>query len=223
MLQIFNGTLTEITCSAPVPAYRLVDQEKVYESYAQLPDLFGIEARRSPTGNNVTLYINGTNRSNNVTVMCGNLDLSSGISNQLFHFLFTLILEFVGKFMNINFCYSIAMMTLLGILPAPNDVHYIEDPPGYLQMLWEPPTLDSDELDSQNVSIRRDARIILYIFYITTEGGTIAQIYNASGTSFAIGIDKIPCSFWFQVAAVNPAGVGERSPPQNLTFDCELA
>jgi hypothetical protein len=96
MLQIFNGTLTEITCSAAVPTYRLVDQERVYESYPQLPELFGIEARRSPTGDNVTLYINGTNRSNNVTVVCRNFDLSS---NQL-QTLFTLTLEFVSKFIN---------------------------------------------------------------------------------------------------------------------------
>ena len=101
-------------------------------------------------------------------------------------------------------------------------MYYIEDPPGYLQILWEPPTLDLDELDSQNISIRRDARIIHYTIYITTEESTILQVHNASVTSFAIGIDKIPCSFWFQVAAVNPAGVGEHSSPQNLTFDCEF-
>ena len=98
-------------------------------------------------------------------------------------------------------------------------MHYIEEPPGDLQILWKPPILDSDELD---FSIRRDARIICYVIYITTEESTVAQVYNASGTSFAIGIDKIPCSFWFQVAAVNPAGVGERSPHQNLTFDSEF-
>ena len=109
---------------------------------------------------------------------------------------------------------------ILGILPAPNNVQYSEDPTGYLQILWEPPTLVSD---SQNVRI--DSRITHFITYITTdsEESTIVQVYNASGTSFAIGIDKIPCSFWFQVAAVNPAGVGERSPPQNLTLDCEFA
>ena len=114
---------------------------------------------------------------------------------------------------------------ILGVLPAPNHVHYIEDPTGNLQILWEPPTLDSDELNLQNISIRRDARIIVYTIYIATEESTIiVQVYyNASGTSFAIGIDKIPCSFWFKVAAVNPAGVGEHSPPQNLTFDCQFA
>ena len=101
-------------------------------------------------------------------------------------------------------------------------MHYTKDPPGYLQILWEPPILDSDELDLQNISIRRDARIIRYTIYITTEGSTIVQVNKASGTSFAIGIDKIPCSFWFQVAAVNPAGVGEHSPPQTSTFDSKF-
>ena len=90
----------EITCSAAVPAYHLVEQERVYDSYAELLDLFDIEARPSPTGNNVTLYINGTNRSNNVTVMCVNVDVSLGTSNPQFCVLFTVILEFVSKFIN---------------------------------------------------------------------------------------------------------------------------
>jgi hypothetical protein len=99
-LQIFNGTLTEITCSAATPGYRLVKQGTVYDSYTELPNMFGIEARPSPTRNNITLYINGTNRSNNVTVMCEDIDLSLSISNPQFHTLFTLILEFVGEFVN---------------------------------------------------------------------------------------------------------------------------
>ena len=111
----------------------------------------------------------------------------------------------------------------IGILPAPNDVHYIiEDPPGYLQILWKSPTLDSDELDLQNVSIRRDARIIHYTIFITTEESTIVQVYNASGISFSFEYGSISCGFWFQLAAVNPAGVGERSHRQILTFDCEF-
>ena len=101
-------------------------------------------------------------------------------------------------------------------------MRYVEDPPGYLQILWEPPTLDSDELDLQNISIRRDTRINSYTIYITAEESTTVQVYNASETSFSFENGSISCSFWFQVAAVNPAGVGERSPPQILTFDCEL-
>ena len=72
----------------------------MYRTYADLPELFDIEARPSPTGNNVTLYINGTNRSNNVTVMCGNVDVSLGTSNPQLHVLFIVILEFVGKLVN---------------------------------------------------------------------------------------------------------------------------
>ena len=73
----------------------------MYDLYDQLPDLFDIEARPSPTGDNVTLYINGTNRSNNVTVKCGTVtvDVSLGIS---FDSYFTLILEFVGKFISLT-------------------------------------------------------------------------------------------------------------------------
>ena len=111
----------------------------------------------------------------------------------------------------------------LGILPAPNGVHYIEDPAGHLKILWESPTLFSDEFDTQNVSInlKRDARITHYIIYITIEESTV--VYTASGTYFIFENDNIPCSLSFQVAAVNPAGVGEHSPLQNLTVDCEFA
>ena len=115
--------------------------------------------------------------------------------------------------MSINF-----LLIIIGTLPAPNNVQLIEDPAGHLQILWEPPNL-TDELNSQNVSI--DSRIAHYIVYIITESTTM--IYNASGTNFTIEIDKMPCSFWLQVAALNPAGVGECSPPQNVTFDCEFA
>ena len=119
---------------------------------------------------------------------------------------------------SIKFNHLLLYGFLLGILPVPKHVQYSKDPAGHLEIFWEPPTLVSD---SQNISI--DSRITHFKVYITTEESTIVQVYNASGTSFAIGIDKIPCSFWFQVAAVNPAGVGERSPSQTLTFDRELA
>ena len=103
---------------------------------------------------------------------------------------------------------------ILGILPAPNNIRYSE---GHQQIFWEPPTIASDKFGSQNIRI--DSRITHFEIYITN--GSIATVYNTSGTSFAIETDEISCSFWFQVAAVNPAGVGEQSPPQ--TFDCEFA
>ena len=77
-----------------------MDQEGEYDSYNDFPGLFDIEARPSPAEDSVTLYINGTNHSNNVTVMCANTDLSLGFSNPQFHIIFTLILKFVGKFIN---------------------------------------------------------------------------------------------------------------------------
>ena len=92
-LQIFNGTLTEITCSAAMPVFRVMERGLVY-AYDQLPDMFDIEAKFFSAGNNVTLYINGTDRSNNVTVMCGYTDLFSG----RFQVLFTLKLEFISMF-----------------------------------------------------------------------------------------------------------------------------
>ena len=95
-------------------------------------------------------------------------------------------------------------------------MHYIEDPAGYLQIFWEPPTLFSDELGSQNVSI--DSRITHFSIYITTKEST--AVYNASGTSFTFENDNTSCSLSFQVAAMNPAGVGECSPPQII--DCEF-
>ena len=106
---------------------------------------------------------------------------------------------------------------ILGALPAPNNVQYSEDPAGYQQIFWEPPKLVSDTLGSQNVRI--DSRITHFLIYITN--GSTTTVYNALGTSFTIETDEISCGFWFQVAAVNPARVGERSPPQ--TFDCEFA
>ena len=99
-LQIFGGTSTEITCSAVAPSFslQLIGQEIEYESYDEFPGLFDITARQllSPTGNKAILYINGTNRSNNVTIICRNYNF---LINQ-FHILFRLILEFIGKSSN---------------------------------------------------------------------------------------------------------------------------
>ena len=105
---------------------------------------------------------------------------------------------------------------ILGILPSPNDVYYTEDPAGHSIILWKPPTLVSDELDSQNVNI--ESRITHFMICITTKESII--VYNASGTFFTFENDNISCGLSFQVAAVNPAGVGERSHPQII--DCEF-
>ena len=99
-LRIFNGTLTEIICSADEPAFRLVTEEGMQydtEHYSLLPGLFDIEAVVSLDGNTVTvtLFISGTNRSNGVTVMCR--DLRGAVFGRT-EILFTLVLEFFSKF-----------------------------------------------------------------------------------------------------------------------------
>ena len=97
-LQIFSGTFTEITCSAGVPVFHLVTEEGMeYDQlkYSQLPGLFDIEAVVAPDDNNVTLLVNGTNRSNNVTVTCRHL--RNTIRGEI-DTLFILVLEYVSKF-----------------------------------------------------------------------------------------------------------------------------
>ena len=224
-LQIFSGTLTKITCSAILPAFRLTKQNMDYDSddYSQLPDLFDIEARVSPTGSNVTLLINGTSRSNNVTVICRNI--TSIIFGQV-ETLFRLELEFVSKFIDhiqwFVTCMAWNIITI-DVLPPPSDVHFIDqlqDPAGQLQKLitWQQPTLFNYEFGSQIVSI--DSRITHYLIYIAAE--ELIIVYNSSRTSFNINlqVDNISCSLSFQVAAVNPAGMGEPSPLQIV--NCKL-
>ena len=215
--QIFNGTLTKITCSAAVPGFRLLRQEMDYEpdEYDQLPDLFDVEARVSPTGDNVTLFINGTNRCNNVTVIC--IDLTNIAFGQT-ETLFTLVLEFVSKFIHKSVLLS-SLKYRIGILPAPSYVRYNnQNPVRQLQIMWKPPTLFNDEFHSPNVII--DSRITHYVLSITAEDLTIVYYTLETYFSIELQLNNIPCSLSFQVAAVNPAGIGEHSPPQNI--DCEF-
>ena len=74
-----------------------MDQKGEYNSYNNFSGLFDIEARSSSTDHedSVTLYINGTNRSNNVIIICRNVEVNSGIVSE--SLLFTFILEFVGR------------------------------------------------------------------------------------------------------------------------------
>ena len=105
---------------------------------------------------------------------------------------------------------------IIGILPAPNHVRYNDQSPtGQLQIMWEPPTLLSNKF---NLQISVDPRITHYIIYITMEESTVVS-YNIPETFFTIEPDNVSCSLSFQVAAVNPAGMGEVSPPQDV--DCE--
>ena len=81
-----------------MPVFRLVTEEGMeydHEDYNLPPGLFDMEAVVPPDGNNVTLLVNGTNRSNNVTVMCR--DLCHAVRGQT-ETLFTLVLEFASNF-----------------------------------------------------------------------------------------------------------------------------
>ena len=108
------------------------------------------------------------------------------------------------------------MSKTAGILPAPSHVQYnSQSLTGWLQMMWEPPTLLRSELSHINV----EPRIIQYVLIIATE--ETVMVHNISETSFNFELlDNSSCSLSFKVAAVNPAGMGEFSPPQDV--DCKL-
>ena len=210
-----------LSCSARFSSHKL-KQQMQYDPghYSQLPDLFDIEAILSTNRDNVTYSLHQWNysRSNNVTVICA--DFTNFISGQIDP-LFTLSLKFVSKFTNQNIImlchYHPGKIILIGILPAPNHVQYSDQSPtGQLQIMWEPLILLNNEL---NLQISVDHRITHYIIYITMEESVVAS-YNISGTFFTIEHDNVSCSLSFQVAAVNSAGMGEFSPPQDV--DCEL-
>ena len=74
------------------------------DQYSELPDLFNIDVTVSPTRNNVTLFINGTNHSNNVTVQCRNI--TDPIFGR-FEIRFTLMLKFISKFIYNKFAIQI--------------------------------------------------------------------------------------------------------------------
>ena len=78
--------------------------------------------------------------------------------------------------------------------------------------MWQPPTL----FTPQNVSV--DSRITHYVVSIISENTMIISI-EAPETSFSPELDNVSCKFSFQVAAVNPAGIGEHSHLQNV--ECE--
>ena len=93
ILQIFEGTVTEISCSTTVPSF-LISGVYTSQHYHELPSLFGIEAVIAPDRTNVTLRINGSSLSDNVTIECQNIiDPVLGHAETLFQF----TLVFVGN------------------------------------------------------------------------------------------------------------------------------
>ena len=72
LLQIFQGTVTEISCSTTVPSF-LINGIYTPQYYHELPGLFGIEAVIAVDRSNVTIHINGTSLVENVTIECQNI------------------------------------------------------------------------------------------------------------------------------------------------------
>ena len=93
IINIYDGGLTQVTCASAVPTFIIND---VYGplQYSQLPALFSIEAKVAQDRNNITLCINGTRKSNNLTIECKNvIDTVRGQAVTLFQF----TLEFISK------------------------------------------------------------------------------------------------------------------------------
>ena len=94
-----------------MPFFHLVTKEGMeynQHDYNLLPGLFDMEAVVSPDRNNVTLLVNGTDCSNNVTVICRDI---CNIALGQIKTLFTLVLEFVSKFSHLD---CILLMTFIG-------------------------------------------------------------------------------------------------------------
>ena len=76
--------MTEVSCSTTAPSFFF---NGIYTSqhYDQLPGLFGIEATVASDRSNVTLRINGTSLTDNVTIECQNIiDPVTGRTETLF-------------------------------------------------------------------------------------------------------------------------------------------
>ena len=89
------------------------------------------------------------------------------------------------------------------------------------QLSWEPPVLLSEGHTPENVST--DPHIEGYFVYVSDTilmSGDVKEIYTSDTYLMNISSIIISCSFSVQVAAVNPAGVGQRSTKQ--TINCEL-
>ena len=68
----YSGAVTDINCSTTNPTF-LINDVYSFLSYDQLPDLFGIEAKLAPNSSSVSLCVNGTSLSHNVTIVCQNV------------------------------------------------------------------------------------------------------------------------------------------------------
>ena len=89
----YSGSVTDIKCSTTNPTF-LINDVYSFLSYHQLPDLFGIEAKTAPNSSSVSLSVNGTSLSHNVTIVCQNVISVLLLETDT---LFRLILQYSGK------------------------------------------------------------------------------------------------------------------------------
>ena len=219
LLQIFEGTVTEISCSTMAPSF-FIDGIYTSQHYDQLPGLFGIEAIVAPDRSNVTLRINGTSLTDNVTIECQNIiDPVIGYTETQFQCTMVFVgithNKFIIKFDTIAsrlFRVLCNIYCSLDTLPSSTSIHLDGN-----TLLWAPPT-QFQRLP--NVStIRIDPLITHYMLYITdlsisSDSEIIVRSWQPRFT--------FPCVYSVQVSAVNSAGEGERSNITIIDSECEL-
>ena len=109
-------------------------------------------------------------------------------------------------------------MSNVDTLPAPNNVYLNQHS---AQLSWEPPLILSEGHSLENIST--DPHIEGYFVYISDTklmSGDVKEIFTSETHLVNITSIIMSCSFSVQVAAVNPAGVGQRSTSQIL--NCEF-
>ena len=109
-------------------------------------------------------------------------------------------------------------MSNVDTLPAPNNVHFNQHS---AQLSWEPPVLLSEGHTPENVST--DPHIEGYFVYVSDTklmSGDVKEIFTSKTHLLNFSSIIMSYSFSVQVAAVNPAGIGQRSTKQIL--NCEF-
>ena len=109
-------------------------------------------------------------------------------------------------------------MSNVDTLPAPNNVNFSQHS---ARLSWEPPVLLSEGHTLENVST--DPHIKGYFVYVSDiklMSGDVKEIFTSKTHLLSISSIIMSCSFSVQAAAVNPAGIGQRSTKQ--TLNCEF-
>ena len=108
-------------------------------------------------------------------------------------------------------------MSNVDTLPAPNNVHLNQRS---AQLSWKPPVLLSEEYTLESIST--DSRIKGYFVYISDSMMMLGDVQETFTSETHLNITSIImlCRVSVQVAAVNPAGIGQRSTKQILS--CEF-